>query len=228
VNTRVFGLVFDYVHLADWVNSHRNHSVFTTQNSITHLTSYASKGTRLSLPPLKQPKPKTVPKSFRVDESALHAVEKEAAAQQVSANTLVNQILTQFSEFDRFAKRINTVKPSSFVFRGLLDAVDSDKIIELAKTAGSSIPQAFVTAKGGKVDIDSLLDHLRALSLYAHLYEYSENLNPREQMATLVHDFGLNWSIFLVHYITAMFEQVSVSPKLEMSDRSVILSLPAN
>jgi len=179
------------------------------------------------LPPPKKLKPKTVPKSFRVDESALVAVEKEAAAQQVSSNTLVNQILIQFSEFERFAKKIDTVKPSSFVFRGLLEATDADKIIELAKTAGSSIPQAFVTAKGERVGIASLLDHLRTLSLYAHLYEYSENLNPQEQMVTLVHDFGLNWSIFLVHYITAMFEQVGVSPKLEMSDRSVILSLPA-
>jgi len=179
------------------------------------------------LSPLKKAKPKSVPKSFRVDESALIAVEKEAAAQQVSSNTLVNQILIQFSEFERFAKKINTVKPSSFVFRGLLDSADSDKIIELAKTAGSSIPQAFVTAKGGRVDIDSLLDHLRTLSLYAHLYEYSENVNSQEQMVTLVHDFGLNWSIFLIHYITAMFEQLGVSPKLEMSDRSVILSLPA-
>jgi len=167
-----------------------------------------------------------VPKSFRVDESALVAVEKEAAAQQVSPNTLVNQILTQFSEFERFARRINTVKPSSFVFRGILEAADTEKIIEVAKTAGSSIPQAFVTAKGERVDIESLLDHLRILSLYAHLYEYSENLDSREQLATLTHEFGLKWSIFLVHYITAMFEHVGVSAKLEMSNRSVILSLP--
>jgi len=179
------------------------------------------------LSPPKRPKPKTVPKSFRVDESALIAVEKEAAAQQVSSNTLVNQILIQFSEFERFAKKIDTVKPSGFVFRGLLEAVDADKVIELAKIAGSSIPQAFVTAKGERVGINSLLDHLRMLSLYAHLYGYSENVNSQEQMVTLVHDFGLNWSIFLVHYIMAMFEQVGVSPKLEMSDRSVILSLPA-
>jgi hypothetical protein len=154
------------------------------------------------------------------------AVEKEAAAQRVSPNTLVNQILTQFSEFERFARKINTVKPSSFVFRGILEAAETEKIIEVAKTAGSSIPQAFVTAKSGRVDIESLLDHLRTLSQYAHLYEYSENLDSLERVATLVHDFGLKWSIFLVHYITAMFEQAGVSAKLEMSDRSVILTLP--
>lgn len=178
------------------------------------------------MPASKSPRPKTVPKSFRIDESAIIAVEKEAAAQRVSPNTLVNQILNQFSEFERFAKMINVVKPSSSIFRGILEAAAVDKLIEVAKTAGSSIPQAFVSAKNGIVNVDSLIDHLRVLALYAHLYEYSENLDSRGQVATLVHDFGLNWSIFLVHYITSMFEQLGISPKLEMSDRSVILSLP--
>lgn len=178
------------------------------------------------MPAAKKVRLKTVPKSFRVDESAILAIEKEAAAQKVSANSLVNQILIQFSEFERFARRINTVEPSGFVFRGILEAADTDKIIEVAKTAGSSIPQTFVTAKSGRVNIESLLDHLQTLSLYAHLYEYSENLDSEEQVATLVHDFGLKWSIFLVHYIIAMFEQVGVSAKLEMTDRSVMLSLP--
>lgn len=175
--------------------------------------------------PPKAPRAKTVPKSFRIDELALIAVEKEAAAQRVSANTLVNQILGQFADFDRFAKRINTVKPSGFVFRGILEAANVDKIIQVARTAGSSIPQAFVTAKNGKVDIDSLLDHLRTLAIYAHLYEFTENVDTRGQVVTMIHDFGLNWSIFLVHYITSMFEQIGISPKLDMSDRSVILSL---
>jgi hypothetical protein len=174
----------------------------------------------------KRHKSKTVPKSFRVDESAIRAVEKEAEAQQVSSNTLVNQILIQFSEFERFAKRINTVEVSSFVFRGILEAAEVEKIIQVGKAAGSSIPQAFATAKRGKVDVDSLLDHLRSLSAYGHLYEYSENLDSEERVVTFLHDFGLRWSIFLVHYLTAVLEQLGIPPKLEMSDRSVILTLP--
>lgn len=178
------------------------------------------------MPASRHPRPRTVPKSFRIDESALIAIEQEAAAQKVSSNTLVNQILSQFAEFDRFAKRINTVKPSSFVFRGILDSAEVDKIIAVAKSAGSSIPQAFVTAKNGKVDVHSLLEHLRTLAIYAHLYEYSENLDQQGEIVTLIHDFGLNWSIFLVHYVTAMFEHIGLNPKIEMSDRSVIITIP--
>jgi len=173
----------------------------------------------------KRPRPRTVPKSYRIDESASIAVEKEAVSQNVSSNTLVNQILKQFSEFDRFARRINTVKLSSSVFRNLLSEVESEKVIEIAKTAGSSIPQAFATTKKGKVDVESLLDHIRCLAMYAHLCEFSETVDAHGRLFTLVHDFGLNWSIFLVHYVNAMFAQLGVSPKVEMSDRSVTFTL---
>jgi hypothetical protein len=168
---------------------------------------------------------KTVPKSFRIDESALRAVEAEATSLSVSPNTLVNQILKQYAEFDRFARKINTVKISSAPFRGLLSATNVDQLIEVAKSAGSSIPQAFVTAKHGKIDLGSLINHVRSLATYAQLFEFSETIDPHGHVVTLIHDYGLNWSIFLVHYISAMLEQIGVSPKLEMSDRSVIFTL---
>lgn len=168
---------------------------------------------------------KTVPKSFRIDESAIRAVEAEALSLNVSPNTLVNQVLKQYAEFDRFAKKINTVKISSAPFRGLLSAADVGQLIEVAKSAGSSIPQAFVTAKHGKVNVETLIGHVRSLATYAQLFEFSETLDSQSRIVTLIHDFGLNWSIFLVHYITAMFAQIGFTPKLEMSDRSVIFDV---
>jgi hypothetical protein len=170
---------------------------------------------------------KTVPKSFRIDELALRAVEAEAGTLNVSPNTLVNQILKQYAEFDRFARKINTVKISSAPFRGLLLAADVNQLIEVAKAAGSSIPQAFATAKEGKVGLESLIGHIRTLATYAQLFEFSETSDVHSYVVTLMHDFGLNWSIFLVHYITAMFAQIGLSPKIEMSDRSVSFTLQA-
>lgn len=171
-------------------------------------------------------KSKTVPKSFRIDELAIRAIETEAASLNVSPNTLVNQILKQYAEFDRFARKINTVKISSAPFRGLLSSANLDQLIEVAKGAGSSIPQAFATAKGGRIDAESFIAHIRSLASYAQLFELSETTDPHGHVVTLIHDFGLNWSIFLVHYVTAMFAQVGLSPKIEMSDRSVIFMLP--
>ena len=170
-------------------------------------------------------RPKTISKSFRIDEAASEALEKEATTLNVSTNTLVNQILKQFADFDRFARRMNTVKISGSVFRSLLEHIEPDSVIDVAKAAGSSIPQAFAVSKSGKVGVDTLLDYVRSSALYAHLFEFSETDDGQKRLFTLVHDFGLNWSIFLVHYLTAMFHHVGVSPKVEMSDRSVTFTL---
>jgi len=179
------------------------------------------------LPTLREPKRRTVPKSFRIEQSAVTAVEREAAAQNVSSNTLVNQILTQFAEFDRFTRRISTVEISSSIFRNLLEGVEEGRVIDVAKSTGSSIPQAFANSRSGKVTVETLLDHLRLFGKYGHWYEFSEAPDSQNPLVTLVHEFELNWSIFLVHYVTAMFEQIGVSPRIEMSDRSVTFTLPS-
>jgi DNA-binding MarR family transcriptional regulator len=172
-------------------------------------------------------KSKTVPKSFRIDEPALLAVEAEANSQNVSPNTLVNQILKQYSDFDRIAHKINSVHLSSSTFHALVDSLEKDKIIEVAKSAGSSIPQAFTLTKSGKVELRSLIDFMQTLGRYANLFEFSETLDNNGRIITLIHRYGLNWSIFLVHYMTAMFEQIGISPTIEMTDKSVSYKIPA-
>jgi len=176
--------------------------------------------------PPKPGKTRTVPKSFRVDEPALQAIEKDAETQNVSLNTLVNQIFKQYADYDRLARKINTVKLSSSTVRGLLSSLDTERLIEVAKASGSGVPQALATAKSGRVDMKALLDHMRYLATYAHLCEMSETVDPQEHNVTLIHDFGLNWSIFLVHYVTAMFGLIGITPKIEMSDRSVSVRIP--
>jgi len=176
--------------------------------------------------PPKAGKTKTVPKSFRVDEPALQAIERDAEAQNVSLNTLVNQIFKQYADYDRFARKISTVKLSSSIFRGLLSSVDTERVIEVAKASGSGVPQALASAKSGRVDMKALLDHMRYLANYAHVSERSKTTDTQGRNVTLIHDFGLNWSIFLVHYVTAMFGLIGITPKIEMSDRSVSLTIP--
>lgn len=73
---------------------------------------------------------------------------------------------------------------------------------------------------------ESLIDHVRSLATYSHVVEFSETVDAHGHVVTLIHEYGLNWSIFLVHYLTSMFAQIGLSPKFEMSDRSVIFTLP--
>ena len=75
--------------------------------------------------------------------------------------------------------------------------------------------RGFVYAEDAIADFVRGLDRADAVAVYT----FSRNLS---RAAGLTREHG---SIFLVHYISAMLEQIGVSPKLEMSDRSVIFTL---
>ncbi|MGA2783417.1 MAG: hypothetical protein ABSF09_01780 [Candidatus Bathyarchaeia archaeon] len=62
------------------------------------------------MPTSKSPRCKTVPKSLRIDESALIAIDKEAVVENVSSNTLENQILKQFSYIRIYLKNYHGEK----------------------------------------------------------------------------------------------------------------------
>lgn len=84
---------------------------------------------------------KTVAKSFRVNEKALVALQEEAKRQSISVNTLVNQLLLDYSEFGRFLQRFNALKMSRKTFEEILNVVPDDSLVKAAQTAGKSAPR---------------------------------------------------------------------------------------
>jgi len=87
---------------------------------------------------------KTVAKSFRVNEKALGALQEEAARQSVSVNTLVNQLLLDYSEFGRFLQRVNAVRLSRKTFGEILSSVSDDSLVKAGQVAGKSAPMALI------------------------------------------------------------------------------------
>src|SRR6266567_6597232 len=81
---------------------------------------------------------KTVAKSFRVNEKALEALQEEAKRQSISVNTLVNQLLLNYSEFGRYLQRVNALKMSRKTFEEILNSVSDDSLVKAAQTAGKS------------------------------------------------------------------------------------------
>src|SRR3989441_6683772 len=93
---------------------------------------------------------KTVAKSFRVNEKALGALQEEAARQSVSVNTLVNQLLLDYSEFGRFLQRVNALRLSRKTFGEILSMVSEDSLAKAGVAAGKSAPVRSEERRVGK------------------------------------------------------------------------------
>ena len=167
---------------------------------------------------------RTVAKSFRVNEKSLSALQEEANRHSVSVNTLVNQLLLDYSEFGRFLQRINALRLSRKTFQEILNAISDDGLVKAGQIAGKSAPMALIASKWGKITVNTVIEFIHDLSAYANLFEYYEKNENERWTITLMHELGPKWSMFLVNYIGEAFIAAGVQPKNRVSDRAVIFS----
>lgn len=160
-----------------------------------------------------------------MNEKALAAIQQDAERQNISLNTLVNQLLIDYAEFGRFIKQLGALRLTRQTFEAVLIAASEEELASGARSAGKSAPLALITSKWGKLTPGVLLEYVRDLSFYANLYEYNEMNEEGHKTITLMHELGPKWSIFLANYLGEAFTTTGTKPKITTSDRAVIFSL---
>ncbi|MDA4135404.1 MAG: hypothetical protein OK449_00215 [Thaumarchaeota archaeon] len=164
-------------------------------------------------------KEKTVTISFRIAENALRALQEDAKKQNVSLNTLANQMFVAFADYDRFLQKFHMVKLSTPTLKQIINAATDDAIVEAGKNAGSSVPESFMLAKTGELSVPNALDYLKLMGAHANLFDFSEVTHAGKTSVTLTHDLGPKGSIFLTHYVEAIFSSLDKNPKVrQLSD----------
>ncbi len=193
--------------------------------SLQHAPQAITRTRRQSTISAKMPRPRTVAKSFRINEEALEALQEEATRQNISVNTLVNQLLLDYAEFGRFVQRANAVRLTRRTFEEILNIAPEEGLSKAGHAAGKSAPGAIITSKWGKLNMDNVIGFVRDLSTYANLFEYYEKEENGHWTITLVHEMGPKWSAFIAHYISEAFVAAGTQPKMKTSDRAVIFTL---
>jgi hypothetical protein len=165
---------------------------------------------------------KTVTATFRIEEEAFKDLQEDAKRQSVSVNTLVNQLLLSYSNYDRLMKRFQVMKLPASTFRTILDGSSDEAVLSAAKTAGESIAKTFVIAKMGAFTLENVLEGFRTSASYINAFEYSEFLAPGKITITLTHNLGRKGSLFIEEWVRCQFALLHKSPKFMVDDHSVI------
>ena len=170
-------------------------------------------------------RPKTATASFRLDESALKAIQEDAKKQNVSVNTMLNQLVLTYANYDRPMKRFHMLKLPASSFVHILQAATDEAIIEAGKSAGKDVPKTYIQAKWGELTAQNALEYLKATADYTNLFEYSEVMRGGKVSVTLSHDFGAKGSLFLQRYVQAIFEPLGKPPRFLPDENAVSFEL---
>ena len=170
-------------------------------------------------------KSQVIGKSFRVNRKALHALRDEARRQNLSLNTLVNQLLINYAEYGRFAETAHSMNLVSRIFSEILNAANEDAIMLASQNAGKTVPMAMVSSKSCDLTMNSIIQYIQDLASYAHLFSYNETNVNGQWTITLSHEHGSKWSLFLSGYFSEAFKTTGTEPKIDASDRAIAIRL---
>jgi hypothetical protein len=170
-------------------------------------------------------KPRTATASFRLDESALNALQEDARKQNVSVNTLLNQLVLAYANYDRPMKRFHMIKVPASSFKHILEAATDEAIIEAGNSAGKDVPNTYIRAKWGELTVENALNYLKTTADYTNLFEYSDVVRAGKVNVTLTHDFGAKGSLFLQRYVQAIFEPLGRPPRFLPDENAVAFEL---
>jgi hypothetical protein len=159
-----------------------------------------------------------------VDERVLDALREEAKRSNISLSTLVNQVLTKYADYGRFANRMNALSLARKTFALILNAASDEDIVKAAEIEGRSSPIAYITSMNGHMSVNNVVGFMQDLSAHANLFEYSVK-SESPPTFTLVHELGLKWSLFIAHYLAEAFKSAGTQVKFTTSDRAVTFTL---
>lgn len=178
----------------------------------------------ISKTPLTEPKEyfnkKTQSTSFRIGSEVLKEITKEAHLREESVNTLVNQILRRFVEFDRYSKRINIIPAPKQLLVDLIYDCDDRKLKFLAE-------RTFTTLKDVALFMhkrQDLLAVLHILELYMKVAGIATDstIDGNKHSFVVQHDMGLKWSEFTKELLSIVFEKLANNrPDFEITESCV-------
>ena len=166
---------------------------------------------------------KTVVTKFRLSQTTLQSLQKEAREQKTSLNTLVNQIIAKHIEWDTFAHKYGFVNFPQDFYSGIILATDESQLTKAAVDAGRQLRE-YLLFSFGKANASTLVEALSFAGRYAGLGSIElKSAGPRYRLA-IHHHLGRKHSIYLSKLLeTAIPLVIGSRPTSEVGDELVMM-----
>ncbi len=150
---------------------------------------------------------KTATITFRLDEDIIERLRTESKNREISTNTLVNQALKRFLEWDMYQTKIGLVSVNKPVFVEVFGKFTQKEIIEIASKVGKNEVRDIALFMKGKIDLDSFMSWFEMRMINSSV-QVSHSIEKDNHTYVMKHDLGKNWSIYHKTILELIFEEI--------------------
>ena len=167
----------------------------------------------------------TTLRTIRLTHDLDNLLQKDAKSKRISTNSLLTSIITKYAEWDRYAEKFGLVSLSRADSRSILEAIDDNKLSQIAKDLGKRAFKEFMLLWFKKTDIEKMLEGISLWCKYAGIAEYDLETDGRNYTITLHHEIGEKWSNLIGHLISQGIKTELGLPnaKLDFTNNLIII-----
>ena len=163
--------------------------------------------------------------SVRVDEDTKNKLEIESEMKGMTLNTLIGQIITKHTSWDRFAEDIGFVFLTKPFLRAILSHVPEKEMTTIAVTVCRGAMKDATIFMYGEITLDTYIKSLDAWLAASHI-PFRHIKDNDEDKYVIQHELGNVFSKYLVTVINAILNEFTFCiAKQDLTDQSVSFSI---
>jgi hypothetical protein len=166
---------------------------------------------------------RTTTMTFRLDENVITTLRAESERRHISLNTMINQILLKFVEWDIYEPKVGIISLFRPVAAELFKKMTKQETIELATGIGRNATNDAALFMKSKMDLGSFLSWLDVRMRNSSV-EISHTVEGSTHTYILKHDLGENYSLFQKTLLELIFNDV-LGKRIDCSFSDTILSI---
>jgi hypothetical protein len=162
--------------------------------------------------------------TFRVSGDILLALRQLSHEEGMSLNTLVNNVLRSYIDWESIAVKAGFGVFQKEIVREAIDALDEAALNKIAANTADAYKDMLLLMKGS-LDLDSFLSVVKDRSKRTG-FTFREFEEPEGKKIVLQHDMGAKWSIYSKAYHERVINSIGYPAKIEATDSSIVIFVP--
>lgn len=150
---------------------------------------------------------KTSTITFRLDDDTITKLRNESKNKDISTNTLVNQALKKFLDWDVFQPQMGLVSINKPIFVKIFGNLKEKEVIEMASRIGKDQIYSVSLFMKGKIDVVSFMSWF-VMQMVNSSVQVSHSVDNEVHTYVFKHEIGRNWSLYYKTILEIIFEEL--------------------
>lgn len=151
--------------------------------------------------------PESVTRTLRIEQDLDRKIQRIAADEKLTVNSLVNKTLLRMVEWDRPGSKVGLVSASSTLLGRLLADKDPADSEDLGRWAARGVYVPFIEFLFGEVSVASVLLLFTRASRYGQ-FVFGQTADSGKHILILKQTFGANWDYYYGGVLKELLHEV--------------------